>query len=187
MKRRRTRRARSIRCRGFYGAKICKIIFVPCRPRKRRRSTQRCAATHAARSARRSATGFPKKRSRCAPPPCSPRGRTAGSLSPSTSRHQLNDSEEAARLAHHFLTQPGKRRPAVAQELVVKVVPQRLFVGRRRRRTCACVLGDPVGAQFPNHEFSQRVIQVRGIKGASRSLLARIARILKRLLPEHLL
>jgi hypothetical protein len=63
-------------------------------------------------------------------------------------------------------------------------MPQRLIVGGGRRSAAAPgprrpLLGDPVGAQFADHELAQRVIEIRRIIGAARRLLARIARILK--------
>src|ERR1700722_4395198 len=132
-------------------------------------------------------------RSRCAPPAWSGSGRTAGSSSPSINSSPAGSAspagashpplEQAPLLAEHFLAQQRNRRTAVGQELVMEVMPQRLIVGRRRG-TCARVLGDPVGAQLADHEFAQRVIQVRRIIGAARRLLAGVARILKGLLPE---
>ena len=45
--------------------------------------------------------------------------------------------QECPLLSHHFPTQQGNRRTPIGQELIMKVMPQRLFVGGCRRGACA--------------------------------------------------
>ena len=53
--------------------------------------------------------------------------------------------------------------------------------------TAASAGRGPVGAQFSDHQFSHGVIEIGGIEGASRSLLAGIAGIGEGILAEHFL
>src|SRR5208283_4766163 len=84
-------------------------------------------------------------------------------------------SEQTALLAHHLLAHQRDRRAAKRQEFVVEIMPPRVIVPWRRRsrggRGGGAVLCDPIVAQLANHQFAERVVQIRRIVGPARRLL----------------
>src|SRR5687768_5858578 len=78
------------------------------------------------------------------------------------------------RFLHHLLADQRDRRAAIAQEAVVEALPGR----------AAAAAADPVLAQPADHQFAHRVVEIGGIVGAARRLLAGIALVLEALLAE---